>query len=134
MPPLWVGEYYPRPRAYSTPEQRVNAGELRPRTTPCIARGVGLRQARGTVAWELHGLAGRRCSARARAMPPAHGSHAQTPLVRVGAGAHSRCMTENILALAFALGVFAGALALGEIARVAWEKWRADRGRKAREF
>ena len=43
-------------------------------------------------------------------------------------------MTENILALAFALGVFAGALALGEIARIAWAKWRGDRGRKAREF
>ena len=43
-------------------------------------------------------------------------------------------MTENILALTFALGVFAGALALGEIVRVAWEKWRAARGGKAREF
>ena len=43
-------------------------------------------------------------------------------------------MTENILALAFALGAFAGALALGEIARVAWEKWRADRAPRAREF
>ena len=43
-------------------------------------------------------------------------------------------MTENILALVFALGLFAGALALGEIVRVAWEKWRANHGRKAREF
>ena len=43
-------------------------------------------------------------------------------------------MTENILILTFALGVFAGALALGEIARVAWEKWRAGSRAKAREF
>ena len=41
-------------------------------------------------------------------------------------------MTENILLLTFALGVFAGALALGEIVRVAWAKWRGDRA--PREF
>ena len=41
-------------------------------------------------------------------------------------------MTENILALTFALGVFAGALALGEIVRIAWAKWRSQRTR--REF
>ena len=37
-------------------------------------------------------------------------------------------MIENILALVFALGVFAGALALGEIVRLAWAKWRGKRG------
>ena len=37
-------------------------------------------------------------------------------------------MIENLLALTFAFGVFAGALALGEIVRVAWEKWRANHG------
>ena len=37
-------------------------------------------------------------------------------------------MTENILILVFALGIFAGALALGEIARMAWAKWRGKHG------
>ena len=40
-------------------------------------------------------------------------------------------MTESLLALAFALGVFAGALALGEIVRVGWEKWRTRRADRA---
>ena len=43
-------------------------------------------------------------------------------------------MTENILLLAFALAAIAGALALGEIVRVAWDRWRATRGGKARKF
>ena len=40
-------------------------------------------------------------------------------------------MTENMLLLTFALGAFAGALALGEIVRLVWTEWRTRRADRA---
>ena len=99
----------------------TNKRGTRPRRTPGVS-GTGIAWATGTS--------------------PSSPDHARRAWQVCGntAGAGDRPggrmdpMTENILILTFALGVFAGALALGEIARLAWAKWRSRRGRKAREF